>query len=328
MVQIAVLKKSGEDGELDIVSGKELKPGPDEVVIKNTAIGLSKLDVATRAQLAAGYFPSGEVTLGYEGAGVVVEAGSNVHVFKPGSRVAYFIPTAGACATHCKVSVQYVVSLPKDIPEKVAAALILKGMLAHTLTARAYSIIKSSIVLVHEADIPTGKVIGQFAKYKGAKMIIGAVASQENIQRVELEGIYTHVFNYNDANFVNKVMSVTNKKGVNAVYDGVGSEYITQKSLEVLSMFGFLALYNSSVFEISSIPILSLAKKSLFLTAFTVFQYKSLRQEIVLTAEEIFDMVYKGALKISYVEYNASKLQNALDSIKYSNAQDSIIITF
>ena len=67
-------------------------PGPGQVLLKQTAIGLNFIDVYHRS----GLYPQPSAFIpGVEGAGVVERVGPDVDTLKPGDRVAYAGPIGG-----------------------------------------------------------------------------------------------------------------------------------------------------------------------------------------------------------------------------------------
>ena len=95
-----------------MVQKPDLTPGLGEVLIKNTAVGISRLDSITRKQLLKGALSKDEIILGYEGVGTVMEVGKDVSGIKASDKVAYFSPSACACASHCVVNHINVVAIP------------------------------------------------------------------------------------------------------------------------------------------------------------------------------------------------------------------------
>lgn len=329
MVEVAILKRVNDDSSVvEIVHKGDIKPNEDEIIVQNTAIGLNSFDAITREQLLEGQLSDNKIVLGYEAVGRIVELGANVRGFKHGDKVVYWKPNAGCCATHCAVQTKYVAAVPQEISEIEALSVFIKGMIAHSLAVRAYIVSDSTKVLVHEVDKPGGIILTQFIKTKKPKLLIGTVSSDDRIEKAKQMTGCNHVLNYNDEDFISEVQTISKSDGVNVLYDSIGSEYILKKSLASLSHFGLLALYNASLFNISNISPIQLAQSSLFLTAMNVFQYKAMREEFIMTAEEIFNMITKGFLRIGVLEYHASQLNSALDAIRDGTTPDCIVAVF
>src|ERR1700723_195426 len=86
MVQAIRFEKTGGPEVLTWQQISVDRPGPGQVRLKQTAVGLNFIDTYQRSGLYAVPLPSG---LGGEGAGIVEEVGPGVSDLKPGDRVAY-----------------------------------------------------------------------------------------------------------------------------------------------------------------------------------------------------------------------------------------------
>ena len=73
MVKSIIISKHGGPEVLEFKDVKVGSPGPEEIKIKNLAIGLNFIDTYHRSGLCKLKLPSG---IGMEGAGVVQEVGS------------------------------------------------------------------------------------------------------------------------------------------------------------------------------------------------------------------------------------------------------------
>src|SRR5579863_6069910 len=108
-------------------------PGPGQVLLRHTAIGVNFIDTYVRTGLYPAPLPSG---LGNEAAGVVMAVGAGVKGFKVGDRAAYCTAARGAYATHRVVDQDLLVAIPDGISDEQAAAGLLKGGTAEYLIER------------------------------------------------------------------------------------------------------------------------------------------------------------------------------------------------
>ena len=122
-------------------------PGPGQVRVRNTAVGLNFIDTYHRSGLYPMQLP---ITLGMEGAGVIEAVGPKVKEFKAGDRVAYANPV-GAYADVLLRPAERLVKIPAGIDDKVAAAIMLKGMTAGYLIRRTYKVKQGDTILLHAA---------------------------------------------------------------------------------------------------------------------------------------------------------------------------------
>ena len=99
-------------------------PGPGEVWLEQTAIGVNPLDVSQRKGAVPMVFPPG---LGLEGAGRVAAVGEGVAHVVVGDRVGYATGPLGAYASARLYPAERLVRLPDALGDEEAAALLLGG---------------------------------------------------------------------------------------------------------------------------------------------------------------------------------------------------------
>ena len=268
-------------------------PGPGEVRVRNTAIGLNFIDTYHRSGLYPMPLP---LVLGSEGAGVVEAVGPKVKEFKVGDHVAYAQPI-GAYAEVLIRPVARLVKIPAGIKDETAAAMMLKGMTAWYLCRRTYRVKKGDTIVVHAAAGGVGQILCQWAKYLGAT-VIGTVGSDEKIALAKKAGC-KHVVVMSREKLSVRVKEITKGKGVPVVYDGVGKDTFVE-SLDCLAPLGLMASFGNASGAVAPVNIGILAQKgSLFLTRPTLVNYTSKREDLLTAARELFAVVKKGAVKIT-----------------------------
>lgn len=284
-----------ETGDASVLQWEEVsvaEPAAGEVRLRHTAIGLNFIDVYFRA----GTYPSPQLPFvpGLEGAGVIESIGENVDGFEVGDRVAYASPPLGAYAESRLMPAGRLVKLPDDIDDRVAAAMMLKGMTAHYLLRRIFHAGPGTTILLHAAAGGVGLIACQWAKYLGAT-VIGTVGSEEKAELARSHGC-DHAILYRDQDFVARVREITDGEGVDAVYDSVGKDTFL-KSLDCLKPMGMLALFgqSSGAVEPFDLGLLS-AKGSLFVTRPTLMNYVNKRSDLEDTAGELFEVIREGAV--------------------------------
>jgi NADPH:quinone reductase len=268
-------------------------PGPGEVRVRNTAIGLNFIDTYHRSGLYPLQLP---LTLGSEGAGVIEAVGPKVKDFKAGDRVAYANPI-GAYAEVVLRPTARLVKIPAGIDDKVAAAIMLKGMTAWYLCRRTYRVKKGDTIVVHAAAGGVGQILCQWAKHLGA-IVIGTVGSEEKAALAKKAGC-RHVIVTAKEKFVERVKAITKGKGVPVVYDGVGKDTFMD-SLDCISPLGLMVSFGNASGPVAPFNAGILAQKgSLFLTRPTLFTYTAQREDLLKAASELFSVVKSKAVKIS-----------------------------
>src|SRR5208282_4630821 len=292
------------------------KPGPGEVQLRHTAVGLNFTDIYSRAGVyAPPAFPSG---IGLEGAGVVVEVGAGVKEFKPGQRVAYGSGPLGAYAEARNIPAHRLVPLPKGISDTTAAAMMLKGLTAQYLLRRTYKVKKGDTILFHAAAGGVGLIACQWAKALGAT-VIGTVGSDAKAALAKAHGC-DHPIVYTREDFVKRVAEITGGKKVPVVYDSVGKDTF-MKSLDCLAPLGLVALFGQSSGAVEPFNLGLLAMKgSLYVTRPTLGTYGADPKEMRAGAKELFDLVLKKKIKIevnqTYPLKDAAKAQADLAARK------------
>ncbi|HSN71801.1 MAG TPA: quinone oxidoreductase [Steroidobacteraceae bacterium] len=275
--------------EFDTVDVGE--PGPQEVRLRQTAVGLNFIDVYERTGLYSNPLPCG---LGREAAGIVEAVGSRVRDVRVGDRVAYVLAKSGAYAEARLVPADRLVKIPNGVSDEVAAAVMLKGLTAQFLLRRTYRVRKGDFVLIHAAAGGVGSIAVQWARHLGAR-VIGVVGSEPKAELARSRGA-EHVV-LADEDLVERVRAITRGQGVAVVYDSVGKDTFTA-SLDCLRPLGMMVTYGNASGPVPPIAPLELSKRgSLFLTRPTLFHYIARRADLVKGARELFDLLERGTIQ-------------------------------
>jgi NADPH2:quinone reductase len=284
-------------GGPEVLSWQEVevgKPGPGQVRLRQTAVGLNYIDTYHRSGLYPLPLPSG---LGSEGAGVVEEVGPGVRDLKVGDRVAYAGGPIGSYAEVRVMPADRLVPVPPGITDSQAAAMMLKGMTAWYLIRRTHAVKSGETILIHAAAGGVGLIVCQWAKHLGAT-VIGTVGDDDKAALVKRNGCdYPIVYRRED--FVARVNDITGGKKLPVVYDSVGKDTF-YKSLDCLAPLGLMVSFGQSSGAIGPVDIGILAGKgSLFLTRPTLNTYTASREDLLTAARELFQVVESGAVKIT-----------------------------
>ena len=232
---------------------------------------------------------------GNEAAGEVVEVGPGVTDLKVGDRVAYVVGL-GCYAAERLVPADRAVKLPANISYEQAAAMMLKGMTTEYLVRRTFKVEKGMNVLMHAAAGGVGLILCQWADYLGAN-VIGTVGSKEKAELAKANGCH-HTILYRDEDFVARVKEITGGKMCEVVYDGIGKTTFPA-SLDCLKPLGYFVSFGSASGQIDAFNINILQTKgSLFATRPTLNTYAAKREDLVAIANDLFDVVGKGGVKV------------------------------
>lgn len=268
-------------------------PAAGEVLLRQTAIGVNYIDVYHRT----GLYPVANLpaVIGMEGAGVVESVGAGVTDLAPGDRVAYACPPMGAYAERRVAPAAQMVKLPAGISDKLAAAIMLKGMTAQYLLKDTAPVRAGDTVLVHAAAGGVGLILCQWAKHLGCT-VIGTVGSEEKAALVRAHGC-DHPVIYTKQDFAEEVKRITGGAGCRVIYDSVGRDTF-MKSLDSLAMTGRLVSFGQSSGPMDPIPLSILSPKSASVSRPVMFHYTATRERLLAIAGDLFDVIAKGVVRI------------------------------
>ena len=314
MVAAVRVHKTGGPEVLTYEEVEVPAPGPGQVKVRNRAIGVNFIDTYFRM----GMYPSPvglPFVSGNEGAGDVIAVGPGVTDIKVGDRVGY-VSALGAYAAERLLPADRAVKLPDSISYEQAAAMMLKGMTVQYLVRRTYQVQKGDNVLIHAAAGGVGLIACQWANHLGAN-VIGTVGSKEKAELAKKNGAH-HAILYREEDFVAKVKEITGGKLCAVVYDGIGKTTFPA-SLDCIKPLGMFVSFGSASGQIEAFNINILQTKgSLFATRPTLNTYVAKREDLLKTADELFQVVASGAVKIpinqKYPLKDAAKAHRDLES--------------
>ncbi|MCU0868405.1 MAG: quinone oxidoreductase [Burkholderiales bacterium] len=269
-------------------------PGPGQARVRHTAVGLNFIDTYHRSGLYPLPLPSG---VGLEAAGVVVAVGPDVSYLKPGDRVAYAGGAPGSYAQERLIAADRLVVIPDGVTDQQAAAMMLKGMTVEYLIRRTFPVKAGMTVLFHAAAGGVGLIAGQWLKALGCTTI-GTVGSDAKAELAKANG-YDHTIVYTRENFAERVNEITGGAKVPVVFDSVGKDTFAG-SLDCLQPRGMLAVFGNGSGPVDAFNInLLAAKGSLYVTRPTLMTYTAKREDLVDSANALFDVVKSGKVKIT-----------------------------
>jgi len=301
------IEKTGGPEVMQLVDVDLPPPGPGEVRIRQTAIGLNFIDTYHRSGLYPVPLPSG---IGLEAAGVVEETGEGVTQLKSGDRVAYGNGPIGAYAQARNVPANRVSKLPDEISDETAAAMMLKGMTVRYLLRETYKVAAGDTILLHAAAGGIGLIACQWAKALGAT-VIGTAGSEDKAELARAHGA-DHVILYTREDVPARVREITGGKKVPVVYDGVGKDTL-MASLDSLRPRGLLVSFGNASGPVDKFDVgLLAAKGSLYITRPTLGTYVADEASLQANAKDLFDVVKTGKVKIEVNQrYPLSEAVNA-----------------
>ncbi len=290
------------------------EPGPAEALVAIAASGVNFIDVYFRTGFYAAEQPT---AIGSEAAGIVERVGRDVTDLKPGDRVAYTM-VRGSYAEYAVVPAEKLVPVPGRVSLELAAAAMLQGTTAHYLTHSTFPVEPSHTCLVHAAAGGLGSVLVQMAKARGARVIATVSTEAKAALARELGADDTII--YTEQDFEAEVMRLTDRRGVDVVYDSVGKTTF-DKSLKVIRPRGTMALVGQSSGPVAPLdPNILNQRGSLFLTRPSLGHYLATRDELLWRAGDVLSLVQSGELKVqisqSYPLAEAAQAHRDLESRK------------
>ncbi len=268
------------------------RPKPNEAVVKVAAAGVNAID---------GQFRDGSLRTplpfipGQEGAGVVTEVGAQAKTVKVGDRVAWS-GVLGSYAEYVVSPEEHLVPVPAGLTDEQAAAAMMHGLTAHYLVTDAHKLKAGETALVHAAAGGVGLLLVQMARAIGAR-VIGTASSEEKAWLAREAGA-DEVIVFTRQDFESEVKRLTDGKGVDVVYDGVGKATF-EKNLNVMRLRGMLVLYGMSSGPVPPVDPAKLSEKgSLYMARTTLAHFTATREELLTRTSALFAMIADGKLKV------------------------------
>ena len=312
MPKSIIIHEQGGPEVLKLESTNVASPGPEEIKVKNTAIGLNFIDTYHRSGLYKIKLPSG---IGMEGAGIVQEVGSKVNKFNKGDRIAYSSMPLGSYSDERCIPSEIAVKIPEGVSDEVAASVMTKGLTSHYLLYKVYKARAGETILFHAAAGGVGQIFCQWAKSIGCN-IIGTVGSDDKIDIAKKNGC-DFVINYNKENFDERVLEINGNKGIGVVYDGVGKATF-EKSINCLKPMGMMVSFGNASGALDPINVRKyIQPKSLFFTRPGLADYGAGRKALEEGAALLFEQIKFGKIKVEiFKKYALSEAKKAHEDLE------------
>ncbi|WP_149536982.1 quinone oxidoreductase family protein [Siccirubricoccus phaeus] len=268
------------------------RPGPGELRLRQTAIGVNFHDCYVRSGLYR-TLPLPGVP-GIEAAGVVEEVGPGVTGFAPGDRIGYVTGGYGAYASARLLPAAQALRLPPGVTDRLAASVLLKGLTVEMLLRQVHRVEAGQTLLVHAAAGGVGRLLCQWAAHLGAT-VIGTVGSAAKEAIARAAGC-RHVIRYREEDFTARVREITEGRGVDVAYDSVGRDTF-EGSLACLARRGHLVNFGQASGPVPAFEVARLAAKSNSLSRPIVFHYIAERSALEVASAALFALLGSGAVR-------------------------------
>jgi len=271
MTRIVQIQRTGDASVLELLEVATPSPGPGEVLIRQRAIGLNFVDLYHRTGMYPVPLPA---VLGVEAAGEIIALGEGVDGLAIGQRVAY-AGALGAYATERTLPAWRAIAIPPALQDRDAATLLARGITAHMLQHEVYRVDARSTILVHSAAGGLGNLLVRRAKQLGAR-VIATVGSEAKAEVARAAGA-DHVIVGRDADFPALVLALTDQRGVDVAYDGIGGTTLA-KNFRCVRELGVVASFGQAAGPVPPIDVSALGKRSLSLARPSVMLYMQDRE--------------------------------------------------
>jgi NADPH:quinone reductase len=236
------ISRTGGTEVLEQVELSTPSPGPGEVLVKATAIGVNYFDTMIRTGRYR-WMPKLPFVPGNEMSGTVAALGSGVTTLKVGQPVfiaGYEIGNRGGLyAEYAAVPEKAAWPLPENVAAEAATALT-NYQLAWILLHHAARGVTPKTVVVYGAAGGVGTALIDVARLAGAT-VIGTAGSAEKCAFVTARGA-AHAINYRSESVIERVLSLTDGHGADILFDHVAGKAFTD-GLKMIAPLGMIVSY-------------------------------------------------------------------------------------
>ena len=322
MQEAIVVRKYGGSEVLKLEKIHISDPKQFELQIKHTAIGVNYHDVYVRSGLYKTLKLPG--VPGCEASGVVEKVGNSVKGFEVGDRVAYITSEYGAYSSHKNIREASVIKVPDFINDELVATNFLRAMTVEMLINRITLVDKSKTILVTAAGGGVGRLLCQWANSIGVK-VIGSVSSGDKVAETKSNGCFDTLI-ANEEKFTEKILNLTDGKGVDIVFDSVGADTF-ESSMEVLASCGFLINFGQSSGMVKPLLMTTLAQKSLSVSRPILFHYFKSREIYEQMATSVFKAFESKVINVlEFSPFNLREASQAHDMLESRKGGGSIYL--
>jgi NADPH:quinone reductase len=306
MAEIVRLRAPGGVEQLEVTQAELPPPGPEEVRLRQTAIGVNFIDIYQRSGLYP--LPSAAIP-GVEGVGVVAAIGAEVTELSVGDRVAYAGAPVGAYASERNLPAWRAVKLPDGLSDEAVASSFVKGITAHMLLRRIYPVGAGTTILVHAAAGGLGQLLTRWASCLGAK-VIGTVGAEAKVAIARAAGAH-HIIIGRDVDFAKEVSELTDGRGVDVAYDGSGGATL-KRTLGCVRPFGVVASIGQAAGPIPPLDVEELGpRRSLILARPSVMAYMNDVEDYRRAADAVLAALASGELEGTGTAYRLREVAQA-----------------
>ncbi|OSQ41714.1 quinone oxidoreductase [Thalassospira sp. MCCC 1A01428] len=315
MTHIIHMDQTGEPSVLYATDIDLPAPQDNEIQIKQSLIGVNFVDVYFRKGLYP--MPALPGCIGVEAVGTVCAIGKDVRDFNIGERVAYAGFPVGSYSAQRNVAANRVIKLPDDISDQQIAGSLLRGLTAYFLLVHLCKVQAGQSILVHAAAGGLGQIMVHWAKRLGATTI-GTLSTPEKAELAKQQGL-DHAIFYKEQDFETAIAALTNGRGVDYAFDGIGGETLS-KTIRTTKPFGTTVNIGQIGGDMPLLDVSALTNR--FLTRASVLAFINDLQGYHHAASAWFDVLRQSSFPLAqaYDFENASQAHTDLETGATSGA--------
>ncbi|HET6501657.1 MAG TPA: NADP-dependent oxidoreductase [Amycolatopsis sp.] len=301
------------------------EPGDGEILVRNL---LMSVDPYMRGRMNAGksYVEPFAVGAAMEGGAIGEVVSSRSDALKPGDVVLHQL----GWRSHAVLPARYAVKVDPEVAPLSAylGVLGMTGLTAYAGLLHIAEFREGDTVFVSGAAGAVGSIVGQLAKLKGAKRVIGSAGSADKVRHLIDDLGFDAAFNYKDGPVAEQLAAAA-PDGIDVYFDNVGGEHL-EAAIGAANLNGRFALcgmisqYNATEAPTGPSNIVRVLQQRLTLRGFIVSDHFGLKNEFLA---EVAPLVAAGQLR--YQETLAEGLANAprafLDMLAGANTGKMIV---
>ena len=223
-MRAVVITKHGDPSVLSVVDLEIPSPKDDEILVKVRATSLNRADLMQRMGFYPDPFPGAHEIPGLEFAGTVESCGNSVNSWKVGDPVMGIV-SGGAYAEYLVVPEMQAISVPQNIALANAAAIPEVFITAWDALVCQANLQTGQWALVHAGGSGVGTAAIQICKAVGAHVVVTCSAGKGDACLALGADL---AIDYKSQDFVEVTMQATRGKGVNAILDVIGGDYLNR----------------------------------------------------------------------------------------------------
>lgn len=329
MAKTVLVRTLGGPEVMEMVDIDPGMPGPGEVLVRQTAIGVNFADVHYRRGSAP---PHSQAKLpmpfapGLEAVGYVEAVGEGVTRFRPGDRIGYATAsyTWGAYAEARLFPADRCFHVPESISDVDAAALLYRTITVQGMIRQCHVVKPGDTILLHAAAGGVGSILSQWATHLGAT-VIGTVSSASKVERALANGC-AHVIVHTEEDFVARTRELTGGKGVDVCYDGVG-QALFHKSFAALRRYGLIVSFGQASGMMDPVAPVDLQHEGLYLTKFSGGTYNDDVDEYQERARDVIAAIEAGVFKFgNHLVYPLADFKQAHIDLESGGTVGSLVL--